>query len=716
MLTLRGLRATSRIWQYFFLGFLTCFSLTSEAQFQNATFWRNRAWSLQYSTTGQSIYAGNCSGITTVRTYRGGILANVSSNITVSLSGPGTVTFYSDPYCTASVSQVTVTSGTNSTSFYFIDTSTSSIDLTVSAANFKPATQTQTLNTNPYVWTGGGGNTSWSTGANWSGGAAPGPSNVALFNSICSSNCSPLVNSNISVTGVRMESGYSGTITQNTGNTIAISSYWVQYAGTFAGSNSNITNNGGLIILGGSFTSTSGTLTVLRSLQTSAGLFTHNSGSVTLGGNGTGALTVSMGGAPLYNASTATSFASTTLTGTLEVLNNLSLAGGATSLNGGTINAYKDITISGGLIGSTLVRAVGSTNQTISGSNIAHYIGNLEIASTGGTVTLSGTFGVYTNLTYTSGVVDPGTSTVRLGNNSSGAMTVSMGAASLYNVTVATCFASTAVTGTLVVLNNFTGGCNNSLNGGTVNVYKDITISGSLSGSTLVRAVGSTNQTISGSSTSHVIGNLEIASTGGTVTLSGTFGVLTNLTYTSGTVDAGTSTVRFGGNGTGPVTVSMGAAQLYNVSTGTSFSTTTITGTLGVLGDLALTGSSTSTNGGLIELYGNLSISNGSGGTTSLTFKGTNTQTVTRTAGSYLGGDIIIDKPSGSVVLTSATSWNSAGQDLTITAGTLNMAGHNLTIGSGNITNSDILQRGTSGSCGTLTYSGSYSGNAPVCP
>src|SRR5690606_19556813 len=67
------------------------------------------------------------------------------------------------------------------------------------------------------------------------------------------------------------------------------------------------------------------------------------------------------------------------------------------------------------------------------------------------------------------------------------------------------------------------------------------------------------------------------------------------------------------------------------------------------------------------------------------------------------------------VTMTSHFLMNSSNQDFIITSGTFDMAGFNLTVNR-NITNNGTLRRGTNPTCGTLTYGGSYTGAAAVCP
>jgi hypothetical protein len=75
--------------------------------------------------------------------------------------------------------------------------------------------------TSAFVWTGAGGDSNWNTAANWSGGVAPNNTQTAIFNNMCTQ-CNATINANIDVGGIRMDSNYSGTVTQNSTRTIII--------------------------------------------------------------------------------------------------------------------------------------------------------------------------------------------------------------------------------------------------------------------------------------------------------------------------------------------------------------------------------------------------------------------------------------------------------------------------------------------------------------
>ncbi|MBX7231982.1 MAG: hypothetical protein K1X29_07845, partial [Bdellovibrionales bacterium] len=125
--------------------------------------------------------------------------------------------------------------------------------LTGATAGVVTATGTITDNdSDPFMWTGNAfPDTNWTTGANWYGGSAPNSSQTAIFNPVCA-HCDAIVNSNISVGGIRFDVGYTGTVTQSSSQTITVgSSGWTQSSGNFAGSDANISVTGDVSVSGG---------------------------------------------------------------------------------------------------------------------------------------------------------------------------------------------------------------------------------------------------------------------------------------------------------------------------------------------------------------------------------------------------------------------------------------------------------------------------------
>jgi hypothetical protein len=362
---------------------------------------------------------------------------------------------------------------------------------------------------------------------------------VAVFDGTCSSNCSPSVTSDFAVSGVRIAAGYSGTITQSGAANLTTWSSWVQLAGTFVGGSGAMTVRGDFILLGGSFTSTTGSLTEGGNWKVgSSATFNANSGTLVVGGSWGTSLTV---GNENYNNVTFSLGGLMNVVGTMNVLGTL--AGNQTSccesLNGGTILAKGDITLTNMGIatngGTTVIKVAGSGNQTITG--VANsYLPSLEIASTGGTVTFSGTITVVGNYKFTSGTLNAGTSTFVIAGPWGSTFTV--GNENYNNVTISL-GGSVTLSGTMNVTGTLTGNqssCCQPMNGGVLAVQGNVALSGggisTSGGTTVVKMVGSTSQTISGTGN---IPNLTIASTGGTVTFSGSVTVYTAMSITSGT-------------------------------------------------------------------------------------------------------------------------------------------------------------------------------------
>ena len=134
-------------------------------------------------------------------------------------------------------------------------------------------------------WVGSGAG-NWNSTTNWSnssgglsGFSVPGISDTAFFDGGNIFNC--VINANISVGGVSIATNYSGTINVNPGITITVAAAgFTQSGGTFTGSTGAITINGHLNLTGGTFTSTSGTLQISSGFSNTGGTFIHNNGTI----------------------------------------------------------------------------------------------------------------------------------------------------------------------------------------------------------------------------------------------------------------------------------------------------------------------------------------------------------------------------------------------------------------------------------------------------
>jgi hypothetical protein len=627
------------------------------AQLFATSFWKHRVPLLAFTTSAQTLLTSACSGSVTVQNRNASnVAANVTSNLTVTMGGAG-LSFYSDVFCSSPISTVTIGTGTNSASFYFIGSIAGVANLTAAATSYETISQTETLTTNPFVWIGGGGDALWSTAANWSGGAAPGAADIAVFDGTCMSNCSPTISAGISISAVRMLLGYSGTITQNAGFTIALSNGtwgWVQNAGTFLGGTSNITLSGAFAILGGNFTSTTGSLIVANGLLASATVikiasgvtFNANTGTVQdFGGHGICycaiSLSIDVDPSIIFNnfSISATTSGNWWYTDgyygkdTHIAVNPLNISGNFTqnsSYLSGTFRVEKNLTVGTAAVStgtpSGYIEIMGTTNQTYTfSSGKAHRI----------------------KVNKPSGTFEPAVGTTAL---STSEFYLAQGS-------------FTAPTGTFTV-------------GAQVGSATTSTIFQIDSGTTFTHSSGTLSLRADLANCSYdSFHNINIASNT----------TVNNLTIT-GKIDS---------------TCYWGVTNLNKIGAGTL----TVIGTTTLLTAGKINNSGWALEGDLILNGSSLS------GNASFLFSGSGTQTITSTAGSMPSGTFTVNKTGGSIV--QATNLSKTGA-LTITAGTWDMAGYDLTLTSA-INNSGSLVKGANPSCGVLT-SGSYTGAAATCP
>jgi hypothetical protein len=699
---------------FLFMLFLVS-SLDSYAYVNNLSFWKKRTLQLKYSTATQTVLSGNCSGVMTVRTYSpDGILKSVTSPLTVGLTGPGTTTFYSDSTCTFPITDLTIATGSSTGSFYFIDSSTGTKTIVAAATDYASATQNETINTNGFVWTGGGGNALWATGANWSGGVAPNSSQRALFNETCVSNCSPTISANTSVAGIRLTAGYSGTITQSNGFTLTIGvGGWSQQNGNFLGGDSNIVITDAMTLRAGSFRSTSAMMHFqsIDFIKSAGATFNHNNGLVYIQGS-----TLNISGAFAFYNLDFYGFGSSDLTGTVDVTNLRFLYAGYTT----TLSGTNTINVSGNLevqvqwwtVSTTsLIRMVGT--GTVTGGTTSS-IGSFEIA-TAGTITFAptGNFNFAGNFTYTAGTIVSTGSTIRATGS---IQTFNTGAMPLHHFTIDSSDnnCTFTVVGSMNILGDLTitaGSYSSRLDGGTLNVSGNINILSTsfYRGNALVRMVGT--GTITGSGTGSALPGLEIA-TSGTVTFAptGSIDVNNRFTYTSGTVITTNSHVRLRGDS--PITFEPGSMRFNHLSLYQANAPTNVTGTVYVDGDLSLRnggGTLCKTEGGNYEVKGNLIMYGWYGGSSELFLTGTSSQTITSTGGSRPPGTLITLNSASSVLTLTSTITTTNFVGINVLAGNLDMAGFGLTTKSLALNTNTLTKNG-----GVLTVNGVVAGTGSL--
>ncbi|MFN4895375.1 MAG: hypothetical protein ACK5HO_06285, partial [Pseudomonadota bacterium] len=117
----------------------------------------------------------------------------------------------------------------------------------------------------------------WNTAANWSPSGVPTSANTVYFDSAYSTaNCN--IDVNVSVLGLVINSGYTGTITQNSTRTVTVGTGgYSQADGTFSGGDSEVSVDN-FTLSGGTFVAPSTFLTVLASVGSSRTIFTFSGG------------------------------------------------------------------------------------------------------------------------------------------------------------------------------------------------------------------------------------------------------------------------------------------------------------------------------------------------------------------------------------------------------------------------------------------------------
>ncbi len=244
---------------------------------------------------------------------------------------------------------------------------------------------------------------------------APGSSDVAVFDDGGAADCS--IDSGITVQGLEIHSGYSGSITQYAGASIGVgTSGYAQADGSFAGGNADLTTEY-FTLSGGAFTAPAGTLNIQNTSGGSAnktnftwtgGTFSHNGGTLrfrtwlavnsypihTINLNG-GSLTVNNlivtgGNYPAYGRHMTYSLGAADkfiVEGDLTLEGDVPASQYATLyLSNGVIEVHGNLTVNPGILGgTTAVKLVGAADQTYTYTGGTNQ-NSIEIDKTAGSV------------------------------------------------------------------------------------------------------------------------------------------------------------------------------------------------------------------------------------------------------------------------------------------------------------------------------------------
>ena len=533
------------------------------------------------------------------------------------------------------------------------------------------------------TWDGGGGDTNYNTGANWTGDTAPGATDLAVLDA--TSTKAMTINTDPADNGFQINLGYSGTMTQSNGVDITLDDQgWEQNAGTFTGgdatSDIDFNNGGDLTFNAGIYTTPAGIITVKDNWTIAGGTFTASSGTVkfwadvdntaTITGNGT-FNNVLIHDESFGSNRTITVASGTTLTtnGSLTLYSNQ----GYDVLNGpGGISAKGNINLqdSGWYYGDIVITINGDGSQTLDGEGDSDtHILSTVISKSSGTLTITDTIVAANDWTYTQGTISPGSSTVLFRAQTDDAATIT-GSHTLANIgfydnSFGADRTITVAAGTTLTA---TGNLSLDTNGGdTVNGPGGVTVQGNITstdngwtGTLPITLSGTNAQSITHSATNFPTGTLTINKSSNTVTLASAFslsgsgqdltitdGTLANSSYALTVNDAFTINDTFT-QGTGNVSAASYTVGASANWTNTSTGDVTI-GTGGVANSGTITLGDINTCGGT----NNIAITSSSGGN----------QRSWSGSGDFNIYDVTVQDQGGSASITAYSSQNVSGND-----------------------------------------------------
>lgn len=351
-------------------------------------------------------------GLTNSTLTRGSIAQLPTGGITVAKTGGASVSLLSDFISSVGGQDLTISSGVLDLSGFELgvpDRLTVAAGstlrcsggiFTASAVDEFGTIECPGYSTYPFNWTGATGDGKFSTAGNWQGLVAPSASSVVAFdNSYCGANCDVSLDGPASVRGVILLAGYSGQIQQMVGSPLTVGDRgWRQSGGVFAGSNSAVAIGGRFQLSGGTYTSTSGTLTLNRATTSIAGaaVFNHSNGLVIFQQSmGWEMLSINPGGKNFYDVQFVGD-GDVTLASALLVNRNLTVnvASYSASLIGEARVAGDVTVVQHEAADRFNLRLVGSNVQTVTTTGVAGdnstRLGRLIVDKTGGSISFTG--------------------------------------------------------------------------------------------------------------------------------------------------------------------------------------------------------------------------------------------------------------------------------------------------------------------------------------
>ncbi|MBL8025808.1 MAG: hypothetical protein JNL74_05325, partial [Fibrobacteres bacterium] len=205
----------------------------------------------------------------------------------------------------------------------------------------------------------------WGLPSNWTPAQVPNIGDTAVFDGTSTYNCN--INQNIITRQIRIQTGYTGTLTQGSNNIALGTGGFYQEAGTFVGGNKRISiGEGGFKQIGGTFTSTSDTLALEKNMTITGGTFNPSTGTIEFTGNFNDTINASSTSFNNVKFNLGNNFRSWII-GTLDVNGNLDLSGASNNwIDNGTITLAGNLVSSiNPLSGNTAITFDGSLNQTI---------------------------------------------------------------------------------------------------------------------------------------------------------------------------------------------------------------------------------------------------------------------------------------------------------------------------------------------------------------